>query len=402
MDQEELSEEHANAIKTAFKIGGLRKLHEYLDSENNKWKTIPLNIAVTGNSGVGKSCFINAFRNVKRGEELFAEEDVVETTKEPTPYQHPQHPNFVFWDLPGVGTGAFPKMEYLKKVKFEKYDFFLILSSQRFTENDHWLAKEVTKAKKRFFFVRTQIDVDVMKRNDLKETEVVEKVRDDCLKKLKADGFCEVESKLFLINNKKSTTYDFDKLTTRLIETFPAEKREALVLSLTVLTKDVIKAKQTALQKRIFLYAIASAAGAAVPVPGIGVAVDIGILFGAATDFKKQFGLDDQTMENNALALDTTVELLKKKLELKSFIISASVKSVTGLCASVAISKGTENVVKFAVPILGSVIAAGLSYAVCVGCLTSLLRAISEDAHTLNEQMMEMLSQSPSISDAFE
>lgn len=392
-----LSKEHSDSIKEAFASGGLKKLKQYLNDEKNKWKQIPLYIAVTGNSGVGKSCFINAFRNVKRGEHLFAEEDVVETTAVPTPYKHPQHDNFVLWDLPGVGTTTFPRQSYMQTVQFWRYDFFLILSSQRFTENDHCLANEITKAGKRFFFVRTQIDLDVLKRSDLKEDEVLQKVRSDCESRLQAEGFVHVEELLFLINNKDPLKYDFDMLTTAILKKLPMEKSEALALSLTTLTEGVIKAKKSALQKRIFLVAIGSAAGAVLPIPGVGLAVDTAILLGEANEYRKQFGLDDKTLEENARALEITVDNLKKRFDLKSLIISASVKSITGLCASLAVSTATENAVKFAIPIIGSVIAAGLSYGVSVACLTSLLQSFSDDAIKLNKAMLHMLSTSSSV-----
>lgn len=58
---------------------------------------------------------------------------VVETTNEPTPYEHPDFPNLKIWDLPGVGTPNYPRSSYLEKIQFTRYDFFLILSRTRFT-----------------------------------------------------------------------------------------------------------------------------------------------------------------------------------------------------------------------------------------------------------------------------
>ena len=58
---------------------------------------------------------------------------VVETTNEPTPYEHPDFPHLKIWDLPGVGTPNYPRSCYLEKIQFARYDFFLILSRTRFT-----------------------------------------------------------------------------------------------------------------------------------------------------------------------------------------------------------------------------------------------------------------------------
>ena len=116
------------------------------------WKDIPFNIAIVGSSGSGKSSFINAIRNITADDEGGAAVDVNECTKEPTPYCHPTNGNLKLWDLPGVGTPNFPKdSEYLENVKFNRYDFFLIFSSTRFTEDDNWLAEQIQSKNKIFF-----------------------------------------------------------------------------------------------------------------------------------------------------------------------------------------------------------------------------------------------------------
>ena len=114
---------------------------KYLEDINS----IPLNIAVTGESGSGKSTFVNAFRGIDNTDETAAPTGVVETTMEPESYPHPRYPNVILWDLPGVGTTRFPADQYLKYVGFEKFDFFIIISADRFRENDAKLAQEIKK-----------------------------------------------------------------------------------------------------------------------------------------------------------------------------------------------------------------------------------------------------------------
>jgi predicted GTPase len=69
-------------------------IKKYLEDMNN-----PLNIAVTGRSGSGKSTFVNAFRGIDNTDERAAPTGVVETTMKPEPYPHPRHPNVTLWDL---------------------------------------------------------------------------------------------------------------------------------------------------------------------------------------------------------------------------------------------------------------------------------------------------------------
>lgn len=128
-------------------VAGMKKL---ISEDLKDWQLIELHTAVTGNSGSGKSSFINSLRGLKAWEDGAAKVGVNETTIECMKYEHPANKSFAVWDLPGVGTPEFQKDSYLAKVGYEKYDFFIIISRGRFTENDMWLANEVQKRKKGF------------------------------------------------------------------------------------------------------------------------------------------------------------------------------------------------------------------------------------------------------------
>ena len=95
---------------------------------------------------------------MKKNDRGAAAVGAVETTMEPEPYSHPQNSNIVLWDLPGVGTPKFPKEKYLEKVGVDKYDCFIMLTAERFTENDEFLAKEFLKKDKRFYFARNKVN----------------------------------------------------------------------------------------------------------------------------------------------------------------------------------------------------------------------------------------------------
>jgi len=97
---------------------------------------------VTGESGSGKSTFVNAFRGLGDEDEGSAETG----------------PNVKVWDLPGIGTPNFKADEYLELVQFERYDFFIIIASDRFRECHTQLAKEIMRMGKTFYFVCSKID----------------------------------------------------------------------------------------------------------------------------------------------------------------------------------------------------------------------------------------------------
>ena len=49
-------------LKREIDESGVSKIEEFLRKRLEKWREVEVNIAVTGDSGVGKSSFINAIR----------------------------------------------------------------------------------------------------------------------------------------------------------------------------------------------------------------------------------------------------------------------------------------------------------------------------------------------------
>ncbi|CAI5695155.1 unnamed protein product [Oreochromis niloticus] len=135
--RESLTREMKTALQHTDRPSDVGKIMESLQDNNTQ-----LNIAITGESGSGKSTFVNAVRELSDGDEGAAPTGVTETTSEVKPYPHPNYPNVTFWDLPGIGTTSF--------LGFKKFEFFIIISDTRFRENDVKLAQEIHKMKKKF------------------------------------------------------------------------------------------------------------------------------------------------------------------------------------------------------------------------------------------------------------
>ena len=56
--------------------------------------------------------------------------------------------------MPGAGTNNFPVETYPKKIEMDQYDAFVLLTKDRFLENDTKILTEIIKRGKPYFFAR--------------------------------------------------------------------------------------------------------------------------------------------------------------------------------------------------------------------------------------------------------
>ncbi|XP_064156567.1 interferon-inducible GTPase 5-like isoform X1 [Anguilla rostrata] len=363
--EEDEVREIREALENETLTSAVAKIQDYFEQLDR----VELNIAITGESGSGKSTFANAFRGLGDEQEGSAKTGVTETTMEPTVYPHPKYPQVKVWDLPGIGTPNFKADEYLQKVQFQRYDFFIIIASERFKVSNVQLATEIQRTKKKFYFVRSKINncINAEKRKKgFDKDKTLSLIRQDCITGLQESG---VESPtVFLISS-----FDLQ----------PKHKQRVLLLSLPNITLDINKRKKEALQANIWKMALLSGAMATVPIPGLSVAVDVTILVKELTSYYQAFGLDDESLQN--LSEKTNVPLEELKAVLKSPLnkeISADVviKLLTK-CAGAGLM-----LLEFwvsTIPVFGSMAAGGISYATTHSMLTSCLNELADDAHNV-------------------
>ena len=190
---------------------------------------------------------LNKFTSHRLGDEDegAAETDVVEKTFEPATYSYPGNPNITLVDLPGIGTPTFPELRtYSKKVGLETYDTFLILTADRFRQNDLELANKIKSMGKSFFLIRTKIDQNVDNENRQKSPDVdgmMERIRDDCYRNVEEFSICK--EKIFLISNHCKDKWDFSRLVKAVLQQLPDKQKEALTLTLRILSEGVLKQK---------------------------------------------------------------------------------------------------------------------------------------------------------------
>lgn len=351
--------EYAEMAHTLAK-DGLIGVKDMMMKKVNSWKKVKLSIAVIGGSGSGKSAYINAIRDLTADDEESADTGATETTNELKSYIHPQHPNLEFWDLPGVGTPSFPRETYLKQVNFQIYDFFFILSAARFTENDFWLAKSIQQSGRKFFFIRTKIDVAIQgeklsKPKSFDERDVLQKIRSDCRKNLENCGLRNPT--VFLLSSFEKEIWDFKAAEEKLITDSPDLTKEAILFSLSCHTTKIIDEKKKMLSKRIFKIAVASAMWGA----------NSAIIEKEGRFYKQQFGLDEKSLELTANTLGLSTDTLKNGI--------AQTTETPSRVAMFILSIG--------IPVIGYLIAAGVTYRSTVMQLRKLLNNTEADARSL-------------------
>uniref|UniRef100_A0A8C6MS72 IRG-type G domain-containing protein n=1 Tax=Mus spicilegus TaxID=10103 RepID=A0A8C6MS72_MUSSI len=313
-----ISEETTHSIELCLKKGDIQRANSIISDALKNIDNAPINIAVTGESGAGKSSLINALREIKAEEESAAEVGVTETTMKVYSYKHPKVKNLTLWDLPGIGTKKFPPKTYLETVEFKKYDFFIIVSATRFTNHEIELAKAIRIMKKNYYFVRSKVDFDLYneekaKPRNFNRENTLNQIRNsylDTFRESKID-----EPQVFLISNHDLSDYDFPVLMDTLLKDLPAEKRHNFLLSLPNITEAAIQKKYNSTKQFIWLQAMKDGLLATVPLVGILKDLDKERLKRSLDYYRDLFGVDDESLMFMAKDAQVPVELLKKNLK---------------------------------------------------------------------------------------
>ncbi|KAK0131910.1 Interferon-inducible GTPase 5 [Merluccius polli] len=347
---------------------------------------IQLNIAVTGETGCGKSTFVNAFRGIDDEDERAAPTGNVETTVKPESFPHPRHPNVIIWDLPGVGTTKFPADQYLKHVGFEKFDFFIIVSADRFKENDVMLAQEIKKMGKKFYYIRSKIDNNLRaakRKTKYNKGETLQKIRENCIQGLEDEGVTSPQ--VFLVSLFDLHKYDFPTLQETIERDMPSLKRDVLILALPNVCRGNIHKKKEVFSSRIEYYAVLSGGAAAVPLLGFSFVVDALMLVYVVTTYVYGFGLDEKSLEklssDTKTPLPDLMKVMKCPLSGKD-VTKALVDPMLSSC-SAQFSLSTAETVFSWIPFFGAAVNVPHSYSITYKFLSDTLDSLSVDAENV-------------------
>ena len=403
--------EHAEDIKRLAKEHGLgKKLYDEMLKRKDLWRKETIAIGVVGQSRIGKSSHINAHMRQKVAE-VSATKQCTMTCKS---YPHPRNPNILLWDVPGVNTLDYTRENYDEKVNLDQFDFVLILTDNIFTDDTLWLANEIQKRRKRYYLIRTKVDIAVADcREDNPELaveDVLADIRQELVKDLERKAFSTEKFKVYLVNNKDRLQYDFPELETDICQDSVSEmQQEALLITMGSNNLTLLQAKHDLFLSRIWTVALASAAGGAVPIPGVSASVDLAIIVEEVMLYYRGFGLDKAAiaaleelygkpqgsvetqfhaiLQSRYPVLNTIRDFQPWDLADVRIIrdtLPTVVKNSTSVLlpnmALMAGSEAVEDTSKLLLPVVGSGIAAAVSYGVTVYQLRQLLSQMLEAA----------------------
>ncbi|XP_070805962.1 interferon-inducible GTPase 5-like [Pituophis catenifer annectens] len=374
--------------------GSIHKMVSDYQKHLNELQNLPLNIAVIGQAGAGKSSFVNAIRDVMDDEEDAAAVGTVEETMVPKAYPHPFFPNVQIWDLPGIGTPRFEEAEYMQKVPFESYDVFIMVTSERFMKNDALLAKEIQRTRKKFYYVRSKIDISVEGERGKKNfcmgrtLAFIRKCCEDCLRR--AGG---LSARVFLISNLKADKYryDFPLLRETMAAELPYYKKHISTMAAQLFSENELRMKKPEIISHIKKVALVSCACGAVPYPGVSILCDIPILLDALKCICNAFGLDENSLRFLALHTGKEFEMLRSAIKKTPLANTINIGSVFSLLmkSSLWVNVSVVEAAFTFMPVIGSVFGGASSFVVTYHFLNTFLDDVLEDARNLRATLVE-------------
>lgn len=332
------------------------KLRKKLEEE----KENPIKIALFGQPGAGKSSLINKLvgenvANVGVKTDCTVVDQVIEWN------------GMVLVDLPGYGTSKFPENKYFKEFNILDFDLFLCVFSGKFHASDTNFFQEIRNAGKTSLLVRNQCD---MLWQDGKTFE-------DLVKEVTADAQKHVQSSEEVYFTSCRTNDGLDELQTAIYNNIDSSKKERWSRAAKAYTIEALEAKREACQKEIYTYAGLSAANAVNPIPGVDVAVDVGILLKLFKDIKDNYGLTDEKLQNE--------HVIEKFGPIVNQMVQYGTKEgILILLKQFAGREAFKATVKY-IPFVGTAIAAGLGFGIIMYAGNQYL----DDCHKVAKGILE-------------
>lgn len=332
------------------------KLRKKLEEE----KKNPIKIALFGQPGAGKSSLINAIV----GEEVA----VVGVETDCTVVDQVVEWNgMVLVDLPGYGTSKFPENKYFKEFNILDFDLFLCVFSGKFHASDTNFFQEIRKAGKTALLVRNQCDSIKQKGKTYKEL----------TNAITVDAQKHVQSNEEVYFTSCADNIGLDELQTAIGNNIDISKKERWTRTAKAYSIEALEAKRKACQSEIYVIAGVSAANALNPIPGAGVAVDVGILLKLFKDIKDNYGLTDEKLQSEHI-VERFGPVINQMMQY------GTREGILVLLKQFAGREGGKEVAKY-IPFVGQALAASIGF----GIIMYAGKQYLEDCHKVAKGILE-------------
>ena len=222
-----------------MRTGGISAVVAKKRELDNKWRTIPVLIAVIGQTGSGKSTFIGRMLG-------YSPDD----PKSPPVGEGVQESSgLIYIDLPGVTSttktcdiSTTEQMQaYAECHRLEKMDYFILVSQNKFNNEEKQLAAYITRVlKKNYVFVQTKMDLlrGEHKHKVLENKNGFVAVKNLIRAQIQSGLGCSTTDRIFLIANntcemkskgqqhwvyEQSSDYEFDGLMNKILKDMSGE-----------------------------------------------------------------------------------------------------------------------------------------------------------------------------------
>lgn len=268
----------------------LQSLQEKFLKDLNNFKNTKIKCGIIGRSGTGKSSLINAIV----GEEI-AEVGEVETTM--TLGDPIEHKGLNFYDLPGCSTTNFPKEGYIDQFQIQNFDCVILVTADRFYEDDLFLIEELNKIKVPVYAVRTKTDFSVDRglRRNISEEETLITIFNNLKENLK--GYRP--RGIYLTSSDFPQEYDLGRLLDDIYSGLGKLKQERFIADINITSEKILLQKKEIAKKMVSRYALLAAANGVNPIPGLDISVDAGLLLKMGHDIQSIYGLNEEQQSFN-------------------------------------------------------------------------------------------------------
>jgi small GTP-binding protein len=258
--------------------------------EFDEFNNATVKCAMIGQSGSGKSTLINTIF----GENICNTGTVETTLKKSGPFEKD---GVSFFDLPGCGTVKFPKETYIEEMDLKSFDFIILVTANRFYENDLFLIQEMDKIKKPIYIVRTKIDqaINEGEFNHPKKSEY--EVLSECLFDLEKYLTTVSHFGIYLISARQPSKFDLGKLLLNISKNLTNVKKQKFIAEIFISNEEILKAKREIAEKIVNWSSVLSGANGLNPIPGLDIAADLGVIISMNKKILKIFGLDEDSIK---------------------------------------------------------------------------------------------------------